>query len=444
MNYNSKKIKFRRYREGRTLCPVYIVTPQDEPYIHTFYDICPWSPSGRLLLTLKLPFENREPTPNDKAEICIIDLKDETIKTIYETSGWALQTGAHQQWGPNDNLVYFNDIINGKAVTIEYNLNKNTFRELQGPIFHLSPDGSYIISPSLNLINLHQRGYGVPEKEIEIELPPQGARADEGLWITDVKTGEVTLLVSFKDIVNKIPEINSLSGGWFLFFHTKFNNYGNRIMQVVRYLTIKEKPIWDKFIITFKLDGSDMKLALKPEQWALGGHHPNWHSDGKSITMNLKLSGNILRFYKFLYDGSNFQVIREDIIGSGHPSISGNGKYIITDAYVEEGISLKNDEVPIRLFDVNSKYERNICYIRTICDSLPAENDDSVSQIIIKDPILNYNFTIDELTHKQSALDLYRLDPHPVWNRDFSKVCFNGAPNGKRQVMIADIKQLLK
>lgn len=35
----------------------------------------------------------------------------------------------------------------------------------------------------------------------------------------------------------------------------------------------------------------------------------------------------------------------------------------------------------------------------------------------------------------------FRVDPHPEWSRDYKKVCFNGAPDEKRKVFIADINE---
>lgn len=43
-------------------------------------------------------------------------------------------------------------------------------------------------------------------------------------------------------------------------------------------------------------------------------------------------------------------------------------------------------------------------------------------------------------TDVDSDNETLRIDPHPVWSRDYKKVCFNGAPEGKRQVFIADLK----
>ena len=441
-----RKIEIRPYREGRNLCPVRIVTPPDEPYIHTFFDVSPWSPSGRYLVCLRLPFEDREPSIGDKAGICIIDLKEETIRQVYETGGWGMQVAAHQQWGPTDRFLYFNDAEGGTdaegvtVFTVEYDLENDTARRLNGPLYMLSPDGSYALGPSLTLINFIIKGYGVPIDRKTITLPPMGPVATEGLWKTEVRTGNKTLLMSFRDMAERLPELGDTSNKFLFLFHTKLNKSGDRIMQVCRALsfneTTKEKS-WDRYIVTFRPDLSEMNLALAPEKWALGGHHPDWHPDGKHITMNLNTDGREMKFCRFRYDGSDFQVIQPELMGGGHPSITGDGRFLITDAYVEEPISRKNDETPLRLCGVDHLYERIICYLRTLCEgSLRAYDKVTVAE---KSP-----YAIDYIQRKQSALDIYRLDPHPAWNRDYTQVCFNAAPEGRRQVLIADVSLLLR
>ncbi len=48
---------------------------------------------------------------------------------------------------------------------------------------------------------------------------------------------------------------------------------------------------------------------------------------------------------------------------SGHPSLESSGSLFVTDAYVEDGISRKNDEVPIRIVATERKWERTIAYV---------------------------------------------------------------------------------
>ncbi len=37
----------------------------------------------------------------------------------------------------------------------------------------------------------------------------------------------------------------------------------------------------------------------------------------------------------------------------------------------------------------------------------------------------------------------HKLDPHPAWNRDYTKMCLNGAQDMRRQVYVADLKEIV-
>ena len=86
--------QFAEYTAEGPSCAVAAVTPADEAHVHTYYDLTPWSPSGRYLTSLKLPYEDRHPAPGDAATVCVIDLASRTIRDVYETSAWGFQKGA--------------------------------------------------------------------------------------------------------------------------------------------------------------------------------------------------------------------------------------------------------------------------------------------------------------------------------------------------------------
>jgi hypothetical protein len=86
---SKRSLSFRSYRQGETFGKVFSVTPDDGFYLQTFYDVCPFSPSGRYLAVTRLPFQNRQPNLGDTADVCIVDLESRTIETVYTTKGWA-------------------------------------------------------------------------------------------------------------------------------------------------------------------------------------------------------------------------------------------------------------------------------------------------------------------------------------------------------------------
>ena len=48
--------------------------------------------------------------------------------------------------------------------------------------------------------------------------------------------------------------------------------------------------------------------------------------------------------------------------------------------------------------------------------------------------------TIEQRSLEQRPL---RLDGHPVWSRDYGKVCFQAAPEGVRQLFVADLSGVI-
>ena len=129
------KYDFKRYRETSTMVPVHRVTPDDGYYLHTFYDICPWSPSQRYLACTKFPFQDREPNNKDEAQICLIDTKDNTLTEVYSTRGWGFQLGSNVQWGATDRYLYFNDQVGGEGVCVRLDLETGKADELAGPMY---------------------------------------------------------------------------------------------------------------------------------------------------------------------------------------------------------------------------------------------------------------------------------------------------------------------
>ena len=267
-----------------------------------------------------------------------------------------------------------------------------------------------------------QYGYGVVVPD---ECVPRnfGLKDDDGLYITDTNTGECRLLVSINDIFRKAKpfiNINEYEDGECYGFHCKYNPQGDRILFTMRWFKTDEMQPWNmlfksvKFwVVTMKPDGSDICVAVGPEQWEKGGHHINWFPDGKNLSMNLCIDGDEkMYFTQCKHDGNKLGKIIERLPGSGHPTIHPNGRYILTDAYSFEDVSYGDGTVPIRLIDLKTKTEKHIVRINV-------DNSFSKSSVAL------------------------RVDPHPAWSKDYSHIAFNGFVNGTRHVFVADLKALL-
>ncbi len=415
----AQKVQFKRVKNDGFFAPVYQLTPNDGIYQHTYFDVTPFSPSQRYLALSKFPFQNRMPIVGDLADICIIDTENETIRTVYTTKSWGLQTGTNVSWGGTDRYVYANDIIDGTAVGVRIDIETGDVKAFCGPKYSVSSDDSCFISFPLELFDFTQLGYGCPPKKSgEYKSLPPGASKTEGIWRTDLATNEKKLIVSLFDAASVLPDPPPYKNYTFYFWHSKFNRQGTRIYQVLRCIdsnlkgnnnSSERNPI----NLTFKPDGSDIYYTTPQyPTWRSGGGHPNWHPNGDYLIRHLKFEDGKNYFVQFKYDGSEFFKLSEKIYGSGHPSIEEGGKFLITDSNSMNG---KEKFVHIRLIDLIADEEVELCKLPTIA----WEN--------------SFNDSV------------FRLDGHPCWSPKYNRVTFQAmGPNGNRQLFMIDMSEIIK
>lgn len=416
--------KFPKYQEYDPLVPVWCVTPNEGRCIHRFFDTSPFSPSQRYMAVLRLPQETRLPDPGEKAQVVLIDLHEGTENIIAETIGWEPQMGANINWGATDYELYFNDVdpVTWEPFCTKLNPITGEKKRLSGTVYRISPDGKNIISACMKRMRRTQYGYGVvvPDEYVPRNF---GFCTDDGLYITDTNTGECRIIVSISEIAEKTGiDKEKYKNIECYGFHCKYNPQGDRIMFSMRGFEKTEHEPWDMlfssnmhyWIITLKPDGSDIHIAVGPEEWYKGGHHTTWQPDGKRLSMNLAVDGNgRLYFMQVDYNGENYQKIHDTLIGSGHPTLHPNGRHILTDTYEQERVAFGDGTVPLRFIDIKTGEEK------------------TAVRINIRTPA----------AEKVTAL---RVDPHPAWSPDYRYAAFNGFVNGTRRVFIADFKDLLE
>lgn len=334
---SQSSFRFRDFKKGETLCPINIISPSDAPYMHTFYDVSPFSPNMRYVALSKLPYQYKNPPFGDEAEVCIIDLQDQTIRTVYATKAWAQQLGTNVQWGDDNKHVYTNDWIGGHVVCVRIDIETGETKAFAGSMYHIAPDASAVAGFPPDIINATQMGYGTPAKPDSPSHIYSGAPDDYGLFCTDLVTNEKSLLVPLSKFKNEYAG-EAFKNSTTYMFHTKYNPQGTRIMQVLR-CSVPENQGWNPSLYTFGTDGENIKKALGHEQWNQGGNHPNWHPDGNRIVMNLhpkkELGIDTRCFVVFKEDGSDMALLSKHT-GGGHPSVTPDTQWLVTDAYTRQ------------------------------------------------------------------------------------------------------------
>jgi len=408
--------RFEAYTEFDPSVPVWCITPPElSGCIHRFFDTSPVSPSGRYVALTRLPDETGPPGPGEEGEVVLVDLETGEVEVVACTRGFDTQLGAQTQWGRTDEELYFNDMDteDWRPYAVRLDPRSGTRTELDGPVYMVSPDGTKLASPCLLRAALTQGGYGVIAPPTAI---PHNETADrqDGLYLTDAKSGKCSLFVSFAEIRDGLDEVREdLEGGpgALYGFHVKWNPQGTRLMFVIRWRPTRDRKL-RAYVVTMNADGSDIRLAMPASVWARGGHHPNWCPDGEYILQNLKVDGAGLQFVQYRYDGSDLHVLGPGVVGGGHPTMHPDGRHILTDAYLHESVAFGDGTTPIRWVDIEAEADETLVRIRT----LPLE---------------------------EGPLRVLRVDPHPAWDRDFRRVVFNACPDGKRRVYLADPSSLV-
>ena len=380
--------------------------------IHRFFDTSPLSPSGRYLALFRMPYENKSPQPGDAGEVVLVDMKTGKEKVVATSRGWEAQLGANVQWGKSDAELLFNDVdtTTWKAFCVVLNPANGQSRRLDGTIFMASNDGKKIASYNLLASRYAQVGYGViiPKNLVPHNIGPVST---DGIYITDIASGKTKRIVTIKEIYEgSLPSIAIANPGdhEYYCFQVKWNPQGTRLLTTVQWTPVKGGARL-RSVITMKPDGSEIRTAVTPEQWAKGGHHINWMPDGEHLSMNLNTDGKAgLELIAVKYDGSDMKTVFTP--GSGHPSYHPKGlPLIVTDAYPDEPITKRNGTVPIRLLHTDTHAEEEAAEVF----------------------VTNTNGE-------------FRIDPHPAWDRSGRYVIFNGFTGGTRNVFVADLKNVIK
>jgi len=338
----------------------------------------------------------------------VIDLEEETIETVYLTLCWGFQTGALLNWGSTDQTLYTNDVVDGRAVCVRINLESGQTRVFSGPMYSLAPDESSVVGFPLELMDITQLGYGVPCKDpSKLEKLPPGASGAEGIWHTNLKTDQRTLLVSLAELASLLPNSPPRNDGTFYFWHSKFNPQGTRVMQVLRCVFPDGWGKRNPTTFTFNSDGSNVHYLPFTSVWNAKGGHSNWHPDGEHLIRIILDETGTGRYCQVRFDGSDRKILSDTLLGGGHASIDPSGRFMLTDKRVGHG-----HKVRIFLADLYEHRELEIGVLPTIAKQP------------VKDPFL-------------------RLDGHPVWSRDYTRACFQATFKGNRQLFLADLSQLV-
>ena len=375
------------------------ISPLDGEYFFGYYDLQPFN--GNLHLTHKVANADKLHERGDVAEVGLLDINTEKYERLDTTGAWCFQQGAMLQWNPlapKDEVIY-NSLGDGDYNATILNIHTGKKRFLDRPVANVSPKGDYALSINMGRLYDFRPGYGYAEYGDPFYW--KNHSADDGIFLTDMKTCKSRLIISME-------QIWEFSKGYFggkdqklVVNHITFNTDGSRFLFLVRNFP----PAGGKHataIITANTDGSDMFLlsdyGIQSHYFWLDREHVIFYSDGKELACARGKASNYILKDK-TYEG--------ELVGGGyfnrdnHMSYSPDRKLMITDTYPDERIMQ-----PLKAISI----EKDLCVE------------------------LGRFYSI-----KRSVTDL-RCDLHPRWNRDGSMISFDSTHEGQRGVYVIDME----
>lgn len=380
--------------------PITSVTPNDgKHYWFGYYDVCPWNQDQTRMLGLRADFMDHSPEPDEIAEIVLINPEmPENPQKISTTLAWNWQMSSRLQWMPDSSNthIFYNDRRDGNFVGVIHDLTTSQEQVLPKAIYAVSRDGKRGATLNFSRLHNHRPGYGyngLTDSGESQEVPE-----NDGIFVLDMTTGKSSLIVSYPQIL-ACDHTGEMDGNKHWVNHIFWSPNDRRILFFHRW----RDPDMNctTRMMTCDPDGGNLTCL----GCGLCSHY-DWQHDNEILIYAGLVNGN--PDYCLIHDPSGkVRLLKENRFQSdGHCSWSPDKQWMLSDTYPR---------------GPNNEYSPFLYHIA---------NDELT--------------TLADLPHPRYLPGDCRCDLHPRWSRDGKMICFDAAPEGRREIFIADIEDITK
>jgi len=310
--------------------PTRVITRGPRHHWFGYYDKLQFDPTSRYVLAMEVDFEHRSPTATDVIRIGMVDLADgDRWIELGESRAWCWQQGCMLQWLPGSaTTVLWNDREEDRFVCRLLDVTTGVQRTIPYPVYSVSPDGRWAVTPDFRRIQDVRPGYGytgLADPDANDLTPPTS-----GIHRIDIQTGQAELIISIADIV-KIGTIPQLQPGIKHYFnHLLVSPDGSRFIALHRWRYPDGSRLTRLF--TARPDGTDIRIVI-PNGYA---SHFIWRDPQHILAQSRNWLG-VTQWGNFLFkddeQGPISQVGAGILDGSGHLSYLPGGEWILNDTY---------------------------------------------------------------------------------------------------------------
>src|SRR5690554_6783496 len=189
--------------------PIQITDDSKEHLFASYYGINSFDQSERYATVLQTDLRYQLPEESDPAVLGLVDLESHEFIPLTATRAWNFQQGCMAHWlGTSpDSLIIFNDVRDGKAVSVIMNVHtKEEVKTIPHPVSAVSLDGKEALSINFSRLRMTRPDYGYggegQDPRGDVPLPK-----DDGIFLIDLETGDSKLLVSYDQVKDLIPTL---------------------------------------------------------------------------------------------------------------------------------------------------------------------------------------------------------------------------------------------
>ena len=375
--------------------PEMITDSSSEHLFASYYGINSFDRSEKYVTVLETDIRYKLPDENDSATLGLVDLKSKEFIPLTTTRAWNFQQGCMAHWlGTSpDSLIIFNDLREGKTVSVIMNVHtKKEIKTLPFPVSAVAPDGIHALSINFSRLRITRPdyGYGGDGQDSRKDVPFPD---DDGLFLINLESGESKLLVSYSQIKELVPPLEEGRIEWFN--HTLFSRDGSKIFWLSRQID-KDRRITSSF--TVNSDGTGLQRCF-PDNW--GGSHYDWLNDDE-LMITAAYEGKQYAHVLFTVGKKNYKRLGNGLLDyDGHGTFSPDQKWMVTDTYPSQELR----EQKIYLMDMKTEAV------------LP----------------------LGRYIQPQEFEGYWRCDIHCRWSPSGKMIGFNSTNTGSRQVYIFNL-----
>ena len=283
-----------------------------------YYDKSPWNEQSTKYLSHTLA--------DSKCFVTVCDLQNQTYNHIAETKAWNYQQGAMAQWMNND-AVMFNSYNNKTLGAVLYNINTKQENFIPYPVQVFNKRNNEYLCINYRRLSWLRPDYGYFEECDNFSVKQDYDK--DGIWLIDVDTSDVNLVIKISDLIQLTPEVfrNANHKVNHLYYSPSYERF------VFLHRWIDKRGKYSRLYCCNR-NGENLKLLLDHRMIS----HYSWINDDELIVWArtpehgdayIILNANTGAYSK-LDDGSLSGY------GDGHPTINSAHNNIVTDTYPDK------------------------------------------------------------------------------------------------------------